>query len=76
MMTVRVKDGWLHYVSVEGRNRALRCDSIVAVVEDPWTTPDGKVWPCTNLRSRTGQLYRVPEEYYRVLRLLHTEEGG
>ena len=72
---MHARNGWLHYTTVEGKERAIRCDSIAAVLEEDWVTPDGKRWGFTHLRSRSGQIYRVPAAYHRVMpRALGLEE--
>ena len=57
---------WLEWTSAEGHERAVRVDEIVTLVEDPWWTPDGRRYPCTKVRTRQGQVYRIPAEYVRV----------
>ena len=47
-------------------------------MEEDWATPDGKRWPFTHLRTKSGQVYRVPAGYDRVMpRVLgHKEDGA
>ena len=66
-MTLHAKGGWLHYTTCEGKHRAIKVDTIAAVLQERWAAPTGQQHEFTHLRARSGSVYRVPHEYADVM---------